>query len=337
MQHLKLKPIVVTIALSTLTNIAAAELRTERAVVPNDETHRVAASSYFASTVQGDLYIAAQVNGQLLFFAKEGTEISSEAIPYTENGQYSGDIPLFNFPAADIAPGRYAIYQLITASGSDPYDFRNWVGGATGISSINFTVGLPPEQSGDFNGDGFADDDQNRDGFHDDDQNRDGFHDDDQNKDGFHDADHGNSGLGDNGTGSNDDGHGANDNDTDSNDDGHGANDNDTDSNDDDHGANDNDTGSNNGTGSVTPPTTNGGGIPTISGNAEKGRDLYQNCSSSNCHGSDPQRGQNKIFRATESAKTRSAINRNKGGMGFLNFLTDADLQAISDFVRNPQ
>jgi hypothetical protein len=308
MQHFKLKAIVASIALSAFTNIATAELRTERAVVPNDDTHRVAASAHFASSVQGDLYIAAQVNGQLLFFAKEGTEISLEAIPYTENGQYSGDIPLFDFPAADIAPGRYTIYQLITEPGSDPHDFRNWVGGPSGVSSINFTVGLPPEQSGDFNGDGFADDDQNRDGFHDDDQNRDGFHDADYDRNGLIDDD--NNGLSDNGTGSDDDGRG-------SDDDGRGS-------------------------GGVVPtvptiPVTSGGGAPTVSGNAAKGRDLYQNCSSSGCHGSDPQRGQNKISRATDPARTRSAINRNKGGMGYLNFLTDADLQAISNFVRNPQ
>jgi len=88
MQHFKLKPIAVCIALSTLTNIATAELRTERAVVPNDDTHRVAASSYFANAVQGDLYIAAQINGQLLFFAKGGAEVSTEAVPYMQDDVY---------------------------------------------------------------------------------------------------------------------------------------------------------------------------------------------------------------------------------------------------------
>jgi hypothetical protein len=45
----------------------------------------------------------------------------------------------------------------------------------------------------------------------------------------------------------------------------------------------------------------------------------------------------NKIGRAVNASVTRSAINRNKGGMGFLAGISDADLQAIADYVKNPQ
>lgn len=80
--------------------------------------------------------------------------------------------------------GRYPLYQVIAKSGSNPLNPDNWIGGSAGLSIINFNIGLPCEINGDFDEDGFADDDLNRDGFHDDDLDQDGFHDQDFNRDG---------------------------------------------------------------------------------------------------------------------------------------------------------
>jgi len=191
MKNFRIKTIVMAIGLSTITQLAVAELNTDRAVIhSDDDTHRVAAHANFATSVSGDLYLATQVNGELLFFANGGQELTFEPVPFASNNEYSGQIPLFDFPAAGIAPGRYPVYQVVTQAGTDPLNFNNWVGGLGGLSVINFNISLPAEISGDFNNDGFADDDHDRDGFHDDDHDQDGFHDDDSDRDGYHDDDH---------------------------------------------------------------------------------------------------------------------------------------------------
>jgi len=49
------------------------------------------------------------------------------------------------------------------------------------------------------------------------------------------------------------------------------------------------------------------------------------------CHGSP-----NNVREAASAAVTRSAISRNKGGMGSLSFLSDAQLTEIAAYVQNP-
>ena len=65
------------------------------------------------------------------------------------------------------------------------------------------------------------------------------------------------------------------------------------------------------------------------------GKTLYQSssCASSACHGSDPGRNQNGVLAGTLSGNIRNNINRNRGGMGFLSYLTDAELQAIANYL----
>jgi hypothetical protein len=67
------------------------------------------------------------------------------------------------------------------------------------------------------------------------------------------------------------------------------------------------------------------------------GGKLYAfNCAS--CHGSNPAvNGRDGIDKAVNPSVIRQAINRNKGGMFFLNFLSDMDLENIAAYVQNPQ
>jgi hypothetical protein len=190
-----LKTMAIIISCSAITNTAIADLQTTRAVA-NDPTQRISATANFPTPVSGDLYLATQINGNFLFFTSGG-QVTAEVRPFTQGGDYSGQVPLFDFPAEGIAPGRYPLYQVVTHPGTDPLDFNNWMGGLAGLSSINFIIGLPSEQSGDFDNDGFSDDDINKDGFHDDDLDKNGFHDDDLNQDGFHDDDLNQDGLSD--------------------------------------------------------------------------------------------------------------------------------------------
>jgi hypothetical protein len=66
-----------------------------------------------------------------------------------------------------------------------------------------------------------------------------------------------------------------------------------------------------------------------------RGHDLYaQRCAS--CHGRNPKNGRDGIGSARNPAAIRSAINRNKGGMSYLKFLTDTELSDIANYVQNP-
>ena len=65
-----------------------------------------------------------------------------------------------------------------------------------------------------------------------------------------------------------------------------------------------------------------------------RGLDLYiTNCEA--CHGNDPALGLNGIGRAIDANASRNAINSNQGGMGYLNFLTDSELEDIAVYVRD--
>ena len=68
----------------------------------------------------------------------------------------------------------------------------------------------------------------------------------------------------------------------------------------------------------------------------KQGRETYNiNCSNSSCHGANPALNQNGIFAAKSAANIRNSINRNKGGMGFLSFLSNAELEDIANYLRD--
>ncbi len=195
MKKIKLAIIIVILCVSN-TGVLA-DLRTDRSVIKNNlradtrasriDGERVVAIARFQEPIAGDLYIAAQINGALTFIANEGNEFSSIPVPFRANSILSEDIIVLNIVGQGIPPGRYPLFKVVTQPGTDPLDFRNWIGGLGGLRSINFIVGLSDDESLDFDDDGFPDDDLDRDGFHDDDTDRDGFHDGDLDRDGFHD------------------------------------------------------------------------------------------------------------------------------------------------------
>ncbi len=183
----KINLFVFLVILIILNTSVSADLRTDRAVLRNDGTEQIVAIARFQDPVEGDLYIATQVNGELLFISNEGNNFSSTPVPFRANSLFSEDIAVLNVRSQGIPPGRYPLFKVVTQPGTDPLDFRNWVGGLGGLRSINFIIGLSADESLDLDGDGFPDDDLNRDGFHDDDIDRDGFHDGDRDRNGFDD------------------------------------------------------------------------------------------------------------------------------------------------------
>ena len=184
----KVNLFIFSVILCALSTDALADLRTDRAVLKNDGTGQIIAIARFLEPVEGDLYIATQVSGALVFIINEGTAFSSTPAPFRANSLFSEDIVVLNVRDQGISPGRYPLFKVVTQPGADPLDFRNWVGGLGGLRSINFIIGLSSDESLDLDNDGFPDDDLNRDGFHDDDIDRDGFHDGDRDRNGFDDA-----------------------------------------------------------------------------------------------------------------------------------------------------
>lgn len=145
---------------------AVADLKTDRSVILNDGTHKVSATARFSKEITGDLYIATQIAEQLIFII-EGGASSLDPTPFIANSTFSDDISILEISGEGIPPGEYPLFKLIVLSGASPLDVTNWIGGINGLSKINFIIGLPVEESLDFNDDGFPDDDLNRDGFHD--------------------------------------------------------------------------------------------------------------------------------------------------------------------------
>lgn len=58
-------------------------------------------------------------------------------------------------------------------------------------------------------------------------------------------------------------------------------------------------------------------------------------CSSSSCHSIDPAANKNNVLRGTNLAAIRFSINtKNSGDMGFLSSTSDAELQAVADYLK---
>jgi len=154
----------------------------------------------FDTADSGDMYVAIVVNGAMLFKTPGG--LTTSAAPFLSNQDFTSSTTLFQVNSLNVTPGTYRLYEVETDAGANVYDHSTWHGS---VKKLNFTVGKPTAVSGDFNGDGWPDDDANHDGFHDDDLNQDGYHDDDTNHDGYHDSDTNRNGHtgDDNGGGSN--------------------------------------------------------------------------------------------------------------------------------------
>jgi hypothetical protein len=166
----------------------AGDLYTSRTVIEATAGHYVEAKLRFAQAVRGDVYLATRLNDQFLFLGPAGA--TPEVQAYLTDQNLSGEYSVLNVPADGLAPGRYPLYQVTVQVGGNVFNVNDWIGGFSGLNMLNFLVGLPVDQHGDRDGDGFSDMDSDRDGYYDDDHDRDGYHDDDHDRDGYYDDDH---------------------------------------------------------------------------------------------------------------------------------------------------
>gem|GEM_PF-1354594 len=344
----------------------AASLSAQQTIYPG-QGGMIVPQLTFNQVESGDLYLAVRIEGQLYFILSDGS-LSISAIPFLSNQDFSGTLDLPQFDTTGIPVGQYPLYQVITYPGTDVFNFSNWVGGIGALNVINFTIGLPVSVTKDFNNDGWSDDDLNHDGYHDDDHNKDGYHDDDHDKDGYHDDDENESNESeDNSNNESDEHHKYEDDeheddeheddeheDDEHEDDEHEDDEHEDDEHEEDEHEDDNEQDNSNTTNSTvsttntstntssTSSTTNSssGTNSTSSSSATavdqsvaRGKTSYASYCSS-CHGSNPLNNGSGILSAKSAAASRSAISRNKGGMGFLTN-SDADLQDIANYINS--
>ncbi len=75
--------------------------------------------------------------------------------------------------------------------------------------------------------------------------------------------------------------------------------------------------------------------VVTPVSNVALGKSLYKSltCSSSSCHGINPKLNKDRVLSGDTVVSLRSAIRKNPTDMGFLSTTSDADLQAIADYL----
>ncbi|MDD2814424.1 MAG: cytochrome c [Thiotrichaceae bacterium] len=121
---------------------------------------------HLTTPLTGDLYLATQLpsDPQLLFITPT-MGLQSSPTPYLAKQTFTGDSTLLSIASDGMPIGVYPVYQIITQVGASPFDSSAWL---TALNMLQFSVGLPPHISGDYNSDGLADGDCNGNGIADD-------------------------------------------------------------------------------------------------------------------------------------------------------------------------
>lgn len=125
-----------------LFNSAAwAVLKVDKTVI-NSTTGSAVFRVSFPEPIEGDLYLATLFNGQLYFFTNSGS-ISTAVTPYTKNSLFVQEQVVLTLSSEGVPLGVYPFFQLVAVPGKDPLDVRSWIGGLAGLSTINITVNEP--------------------------------------------------------------------------------------------------------------------------------------------------------------------------------------------------
>lgn len=164
MTAIKLKSLLIAAGISTLSASVLADISTDKTVV-NSANGNATITVSFPTPVHGDLYLAAVVNGEYLFFSNQGRTVSKTVAPFQSDSDFNTAVKVLEVSSAGIPPNTYPFYQVVTLANSDPLNFNNWIGGLGGLHKLNFTIGLTNSAAGDSNNDGFIDNDFDHDGY----------------------------------------------------------------------------------------------------------------------------------------------------------------------------
>ncbi|MCK5662941.1 MAG: hypothetical protein KAI17_05615 [Thiotrichaceae bacterium] len=137
MKNIIVASLLLTLSLSSW----GSELYTPQATL-HTEQDKIIASVKFKNPETGDMYVAAILNGQLLFLTQEAGWTQSPA-PFLKNKTFQNEYPLFSIEAGSLPDGNYSLYQLVTVPKGNPFNVDDWIGGLDGLNFLTFSVGLP--------------------------------------------------------------------------------------------------------------------------------------------------------------------------------------------------
>ena len=333
---LTLKSLPLALGLCLLSgSVLSSELSTPRTVIRDNENINVTAR--FPNGETGDLYLATVVNDKVLFITPNG--LSEKVEPKNKAQYFEGIYPLLDTPASALTPGVYPLYQVLTRTDGNPYNQTDWIGN---IAQMNFTVKMPDDVGRDYNRDGFPDDDLSHTGFHDDKIKT------------------GNSTVNTAPVSNKVENTSEKPNEVKTGSENHSENNNEVENGSENHNSTPvtqpavTPTSVTTPTPTVTPTPVTPTPEPTVTtpvvstdpvtttpvvttptvttpavSNTAAGQSLF-NTSCSGCHGSPA-----GIRSAASATTTRNAINSNRGGMGMLKGMSDADLAAIANYVQS--
>src|SRR5690606_27011207 len=113
------------IAALTIAPPTWAELITDKTEIRNGEP--ISVSAQFATTINGDLYVAVKIDDNYIFLQNDMT-FSGAPIPFITNTTFSGSEPIFdNYPSEGIPGKVYSLYQVVTETGKSPFFQENWL------------------------------------------------------------------------------------------------------------------------------------------------------------------------------------------------------------------
>ena len=150
---------------SHVTCFAETQLLTPNPVLYNNAV-ALEINLHLTTPLTGDLYLATQlpIDPQLVFITPT-KGLQNEPTPYLAKQTFTGDSTLLSIASEGMPVGIYPVYQIITQVGASPFDPKSWL---TALNLLQFSVGLPPHITGDYNSDGLADGDCNGNGLADD-------------------------------------------------------------------------------------------------------------------------------------------------------------------------
>lgn len=167
------------LGLGLLYGVQADNIYTPKAVLNQQPGERLQVHYQGDVNQAADLYLATQVQQQLLFFT-EPEGLSPHPRPLLRQDGFIAERTLLDVDSKQIPAGRYQVYQVLTRADGDVFNREDWL---SDLNTLNFIVGEAQASSRDFDNDGFSDDDHDHDGYHDGDYDRDGYDDDEHDDD----------------------------------------------------------------------------------------------------------------------------------------------------------
>ncbi|NOT84299.1 MAG: cytochrome c [Methylococcaceae bacterium] len=138
---LTVKPFWCAVALMFVCANVTAQLKTDKTVIDSNSGAATISVS-FSRLVQGDLYLATAVDGELYFFGDAGRNYTKTVTPYTQNANFFADKVVLKLDSNGVPPAVYSLYQVVTPVGKSPLNVNNWLGG---LSELKLSVNLPVE------------------------------------------------------------------------------------------------------------------------------------------------------------------------------------------------